>query len=141
MSLQEESEARHERTEVFKFVRVGQVVYAVRQSLRFLRTLLHLAYALSHSAVGEEHELLDELVGILCLLEVDAERLACLVNLKSHFLAVEVDGSALEACCTELLGELVEHDEHLCVFLAHRLHFLAFHLGGRNGFGRACLTL
>jgi len=72
---------------------------------------LDFAYAFGDGSVGEEHEFLDELVGVFCALEVDAEGLACFVDFEADFFAVEVDGACLEASLAEALGHAVEDDE------------------------------
>src|SRR3712207_6047273 len=63
------AELHHVFAQRFHLLWVGIVVYTVRQGLGFL-ALLCLPYALCHGAVGQQHELLDELVGILRPLKV-----------------------------------------------------------------------
>ena len=82
----------------------------------WLLTFLHLPHAFCHGAVGKQHELLDELVGILRFLEVAACRLALLVNVEAQLLAVELHGTVFESCGTQSLGESVESDELPCIF-------------------------
>ena len=72
-----------------------------------------LTYALGHGTVGQKHELLYQLVGILRALEIYAQWLALLVYLELHLLAVEVHGSGLESPGPQLLGHPVQHDEFL----------------------------
>lgn len=48
--------------------------------------------------VGQQHELFDELVGLLLLLEIDAQGFAFGVEFELGLFALEAYGSALEAC-------------------------------------------
>ena len=74
----------------------------------------HFTDVLSHLAVGQQHELLDELIGILSLMDMHSGGLALLVDVKLDFLAVERDRSALlKATTAQLLGHLVEHSQFL----------------------------
>ena len=66
-----------------------------------------------HSAVGQQHKLLDELVGIFRLLEEAARGVPFLVDIEVQFFAVEVHGSVLEATLAQLLRHAVQHDEFL----------------------------
>ena len=104
------SELHYKLAQRFQLRRVGIVVYTIGQSLG-LFTLCHLADRFSHRSVGEQHKLLDELVGILRVLEVAAYRLALFVYIEVKFLAVELHGSVLEACRAQLLCQTVELNE------------------------------
>ena len=73
------------------------------------------AYAFGYGAVGEEHVFFDELVGVFGYFEVYACGLALLVEVETDFAAIEVDGAVLESFGSELLGDAVEHDEHLAL--------------------------
>ena len=64
-----------------------------------------------HAAVGEEHELLYEPVGLLGDFLVDVDGLALLVHLDLHLGALEIHRAGLEAAFAERQRELVEHDE------------------------------
>ena len=68
----------------------------------------HLADAFGHRAVGQQHEFLDELVGVLALLEIHGEGLALLVDLEAHLRAVEVHAARLEAFGAQDFGEAVQ---------------------------------
>ena len=94
-------------------------MYSVGQSLcrRLLLALcplllaflsLHFSNALSHRAVGKEHEFLNQLRGIGRVLEVAAQRLSLLVDVELHLFRVEVDGSLCEPLLPELLCQQVE---------------------------------
>ena len=64
-----------------------------------------------HGLVGQQHELLDEPVGLFALLDVYADGLGVLVELELHLLGLEVDGAALEAGLAQACGQGVEgHD-------------------------------
>ena len=52
--------------------------------------------------------LFDQLVGFFRDFEVDTQRLALVVDLEFHLVAVEVDGPMGEASLTQLLRQLVE---------------------------------
>ena len=87
--------------------------------------------AFSHRSVGKEHEFLHQFVGILGSLEIDADGLSLLINLKTGFLAVEVDGAFLETLVAQQVRHAVERDElvgilALAVVGRHRCdrHFL-----------------
>ena len=71
-----------------------------------------LADGLGYRAVGQKHEFLDELVGILRHLEIHIGGLALLVEHELHLLAFESDGSLGKTTGTQLLGQAVEL-EHL----------------------------
>ena len=90
-------------------------MYSVGQGLCLL-PFLHLAYALGHAAVGKQHELLYQLVGVFRLLEVAAHGLSRLVNFKAHLLAVELHGAVLEPRLAQLLCQHVERYQFLGVF-------------------------
>ena len=104
------AELDHKLAQGLQFGGVGHVVHTVRQRLG-LDALLHTSHTLGHGAVGQEHELLDELVGVFRHLEVAACGLACLVHVEVEFLALKLHGAVLEALGTEQLGESVERDE------------------------------
>ena len=92
------------------FSGAGHVVYAVGQHLG-LASLWHAAHHLGHAAVGQQHELLDELVGVARHLHVGARGMSLLVDLEAHLGAVEADGAVLEAGGAQALGQAVERDE------------------------------
>ena len=69
---------------------------------------------LGHLAVGQEHELLDEFVGILGHMDMYTSGLTLLVNVKLNLLAVERHRSTLlEAATAQLLSHLIEHGQLL----------------------------
>ena len=59
-------------------------------------------HKLRHSAIGQEHELLDEPVGLLGHLLIDIHRTALLVHLDLHLRTVEAYGSSRESLLAEL---------------------------------------
>ena len=73
---------------VLQLVQVGLVVYTIDKTLGG-PVLGDLADVLSYLAVGQQHKLLDEFVGILCHMDVYGGGLALLVDVKFLFLAVE----------------------------------------------------
>ena len=73
-----------------------------------LHTLLHLTDTLRNGAVGKQHKLLDEFVGILRHLEITPYRLSILVDIEMQFLTIKLHCSVLESRLTQLLRQLVE---------------------------------
>ena len=96
------TEAPDELGEILHLVWIGQLMDTIDEGLG-LFPLGRTAYKLCHGPVGQEHELLDQLVRLLGHLEIDAERLALLINLKFHLIPVEIDRSLLEATLAQLL--------------------------------------
>ena len=87
---------------------VWLVVDTVRQCLGF-SAFLHLTNALCHVFVGQQHKFLNELGGIVRLLEVGPCGLALFVDIEVQLLAVELDATSLETAFAQLLGQLVEY--------------------------------
>ena len=114
LSLQTVAELAHEVAQAHQFGGVGHIVYAVRNHLCLL-VLGHLAYAFRHGTVGQEHEFLDEFVGILGHLEVHAGGLALLVNVEAHLASVEIHGTALETASAQFLGHAVKHKQQFAL--------------------------
>ena len=123
------AETGDELCQVVQLLRVGEVVNTVWQHFGFL-AFGHAAYLFGYGAVGKQHELLYQLVGIFRLLEVDADGFALLVNFELHFVAVEVDGSCLKAVLTQYFGKLIQL-EHLFleVSFAGFYNLLGFFVG------------
>ena len=109
------AELTNEGAEFLHLLGVGVVVDSIGKGLGFL-ALGYLTNGLGNGAVGEEHELLDEFVGVLGTLEIATGGLALLVDVELHLLGVEIDGAALEAFLTKLLGKGIEGAELLGVF-------------------------
>ena len=80
-----------------------------------LLALGHAAYLLGYGAVGQQHEFLDQLVGVLRHLKVNTDGFALLVYLELHLIAVEVDGSGGEAAFAQLLGQAVQLEHFFLV--------------------------
>ena len=124
------AKAGNELRQVIQLLRIGQVVDTVGEYL----CLLSLRYAsnlLCHGAVGQQHELLHQLVGIFRYLEIDAQRLALLVDFELHLVAVEVDGTRLEALFAQQLGQFVELLEFLHIVTLSRFESLLRLLVGK----------
>ena len=98
----------------------------IRQSLG-LRAFLHTANALSNRLISQQHELLDEFIGILRGLKVGAYGFTCLIDIEMQFLAVELHRTVLESGCTEFLSQGIEFDE-----LVGILALIGFLLRGRR---------
>ena len=96
--------------QVFQFLGVGQVVYAVREDLCLL-VLRHAAYLFGHCPVGQQHEFLDEFVGFLGLFEIYPRGFALFVNVEAYLYAVKVDGSGGKSLLGELFGQMVQGED------------------------------
>ena len=82
------------------------------------------------SAVGQQHELLDHLVGLLLLLEVDAEGFSVVVEPELDLFAFEGDGSVPEPLGAEGLCQPVEGEDLLGEVAASGFdHLLGFGVG------------
>ncbi len=83
-----------------------------------------------HCLVGQQHELLDEFVGVFRFLEIHADGVACGVDLEAHLGAFKLYCSLGEALLAEGLGERVE-GEYLggVVALAGLDHLLCLLVG------------
>ena len=64
--------------------------------------LRSLSYRFGDSEVGQEHELLDEFIGIFRFLEIDTYRFPCLIDLKAHLGAVELQSACIITAEAEL---------------------------------------
>ena len=67
-------------------------------------------------AVGQQHEFLDEFVGILGHLEIGAHRVSLFVHIEAYLRPVERNGSVRLAPGAQGLGQAVEQDEFLGIF-------------------------
>ena len=80
----------------------------------------------AHAHIREQHEILDEAVGLKHALDHHAQRLTGLVQFEFDLLCVEVDAARLEAPRTQLFGQRLQ-----------RLHLLReFAFAGFNAFLR-----
>ena len=129
VGLQPVAESAGDIGQVGELCRIGLIVHAIYESL-LLAALLRLADGGGHRAVGQEHELLDELIGIFRHLEIYARGMAFLVDVETHLLAVEVHRAVFESLRAELLGQTVERG-----YLLHKValavfdHFLGLLVG------------
>ena len=71
------------------------------------------ANAFCYCAIGEEHELFDEFVGVFCYFEIYAYGVSVGFDFESYFAPVEVDCSGVEAFLAQLFCYSVEDDEWL----------------------------
>lgn len=67
-----------------------------------------LAYVGGHGTVGQQHELLNELVGILGFLEEYSCRMTFLINIKAHFHTVKFHRAVFVAFLAQNLGKAVK---------------------------------
>ena len=93
----------HKLTQCFQLCGVRLVMNTIRQSLGF-GTLLHPTHTLSNRTVSKQHELFNQLSGIIALLEIGTCGFTLLVNIKMKFLTVEFHSSTLKAALTQFLG-------------------------------------
>ena len=112
----------------FHFVRL--VVDTIDEGLGILFGLaVHLAaggHELGHGAVGQQHEFLDEPVGLFRNLLVDAERFAVLVHFHLHFRPLETDGAGGKTLVAENQGQPVQFHQGFHLFFGK--------VGGRTAF-------
>ena len=114
------SEAADELCQVVQLGGVGQVVYAVRENLGFF-AFGNFSDGFGDGAVGQQHELLHQLVGIFRLLEVYAQRLSLVVYLELHFHPVELQCAVGEAFLAQYLGQAVQFQQFELVVALARL--------------------
>ena len=109
------AEFRHELAQVLEFLRIGLVVDTIRQRLCLL-PLLHTSDGLCHRLISQQHELLDEFVGIFRHLEVSLDGFARLIDIEVEFLAIKLHGAILETGSTQFLGKGIKFDQFGSVF-------------------------
>ena len=122
------AESRDEGTQVFEFCLVGRVVHTVGEYLGFL-SLWYAANHFGYAAVGQEHELFDEFVGVFCHLYVCGYWVSLVVDFKAHLGAVEAYRAVCKTLCAQDFGQAVERYKLFGVF-AHRLAVGTFYRFG-----------
>ena len=73
-----------------------------------LASALGLSDEFGDFTVGKKHELLHELIGLLHLLEIDAEGFPVLIQTELGFLTLETNRTVLESLRPQLLCQFVE---------------------------------
>ena len=116
VGLHLQAEVDDELSERLHLLRIRVVVDTIGEHLGFL-TLRHAAYALGNGTVGQQHELLNELVGILRALEVAACGVSLLIDIEVQFLSVKLHRAILEAALAQFLGQSVEGAQFPAVFV------------------------
>ena len=104
------AERTHELAERNQLHRVGMVVNAVNHSARDLLGLCSRLFAAckdGYLAVGEQHKLLNELVGILGLFDVGPDGLVVGVEAKLYLSTVKTNGTVVHSRRAEGLGHAV----------------------------------
>ena len=96
MRFQFISKATDECCEILHLLRIGQVMNTVDERLCFF-PFSWLADEFRDRTIGEQHKFLYQFIGFFRFLEIDLKRLAVLVDLELHFIAVKIDRSILEA--------------------------------------------
>ena len=82
----------------------------IRQCLGLLATLWF-AHVFGNSTIGQQHEFLDELIGIALPLEVSTCGTARFVDVEVQLFAFKLHGTVLEALLTQLLGQHIEQQK------------------------------
>ena len=82
--------------------------------------LAFLCHELRHSLVGQEHEFLDEPVGLEGSLLIDIDRLAFFVHQHLHLRSLETDGAGCKALLAQLGGQFVQNKHSLANLLRNR---------------------
>ena len=73
-----------------------------------LHTLFYLSDHLGYRAVCQQHELFNELGGIVRFLEVATRGMAILIDVEMQLLTVELHCTVLETAFAQLLGHFVQ---------------------------------
>ena len=113
-TLQTIAELHDKLPQGLQLLRVRIVVDTIRQSLGAFSPC-HLAHALRHVAVGQEHELLYQLIGILGTFHIATNRFALFVYIKMQLLGVKLHGTILESFRPQLLGQAVKGNQLVSV--------------------------
>ena len=100
---------------------------SIGQGLGF-HALLYFSYRFCYRLIGQQHEFLNEFIGILRYLEISLDGFAFLIDVEVQLLAIELYRAVLKACCSQFLGECVELNQ-FCGVLA----LVGTLLGGRGG--------
>ena len=82
--------------------------------------LAFLCHELRHSLVGQEHEFLDEPVGLEGSLLIDIDRLAFFVHQHLHLRSLETDGAGCKALLAQFGGQFVQNQHGLANLLRNR---------------------
>ena len=61
-----------------------------------------------HRAIGDEHKLLYQFVGVLRLLEIHAQGATLVVDLELHLVAIKVNGTLCEPSLAEFFSQTVQ---------------------------------
>ena len=76
--------------------------------LFLLSSILFPTNKLGYGAIGQQHELLDELGGICRLLKVATCGLAIVINIEVQFFPVELHGTVLKTALAQFLSHLIK---------------------------------
>ena len=68
----------------------------------------YLTNMLSYCAIGQQHELFNELGTIVRFLEISTDRLTFLINIEVKFLTIKLHCPTLEAAFTQFLGKFIQ---------------------------------
>ncbi len=92
-------EAKDEGVEGIQLLRIRDIMHTIDKGAGFL-TLGYPADGFRYRLVGQQHELLNQVIGLLRLLEVDTQWLSLLVEVELHLVAFKVDRTRCEAPLT-----------------------------------------
>ena len=92
--------------QVLHLLWIRLVVHAVRK--RNFTLLALVGNEGRHRAIGQQHEIFNQLIGILAALDEGLERLAVLVEPEADLLRVKVDGAVAKAPRPQLLRDRVD---------------------------------
>ena len=109
------AELSHKLAQILQLLWIWLVVNTVGQRLCF-NTLLHATDTFGHRFIGQQHEFLNQLVGIFRHLEVGADRFASLVDIKVQLLAVELYTTVLESGFAQFFGQRIKLQQEFGVF-------------------------
>ncbi len=109
-----------ELREIFQLLGVGLVVNPVHEGLYRL-VFFFLPDVLGHLPVGEQHEILNQLVGFLHLADVDADRLSLVIQVEPDLLGLEVERALLESLLPQGRGHFIEGGDFFAVLPLSRL--------------------
>ena len=122
------AEPRYETAELRHFIGVGLVMNPVyERAIAVLHSFALAAYEFGHLAIGQQHELLDQLVRLFDLLEINAQRFAVLVQFELRLVALEIDRTVAETLGAQLLSQVVQQQDFVGQIASSRFdHVLRF---------------
>ena len=102
------TELAHKSAQILKLRRVRIVVDTINEGLARGLSALGFSNKLGNRPVGEQHEFLNQMVGVAADLEVHAGGLVLLIKLEFDFLLIEAECAFAHTSGTQLLRHTVE---------------------------------